>query len=29
MGHISFVGKLDAVALAAGAPPLVPGFTLE
>ena len=29
MGHISFVGKLDAVALSAGAPPLVPGFTLE
>jgi len=29
MGHISFVGKLDAIALSAGAPPLVPGFTLE
>ena len=29
MGHISFVGKLDAVALSAGAPRLVPGFTLE
>src|SRR5262245_26855740 len=29
MGHISFVGKLDAVALSAGAPKLVPGFTLE
>jgi choline dehydrogenase-like flavoprotein len=29
MGHISFVGKLDAVALSAGAPPFVPGFTLE
>jgi choline dehydrogenase-like flavoprotein len=29
MGHISFVGKLDAIALAAGAPPLVPGITLE
>ena len=29
MGHISFVGKLDAVALAAGAPPLTPGFTLD
>jgi choline dehydrogenase-like flavoprotein len=29
MGHISFVGKLDAVALSAGAPPLVPGFTLD
>jgi choline dehydrogenase-like flavoprotein len=29
MGHISFVGKLDAVALSAGAPPLVPGITLE
>ena len=25
MGHISFVGKLDAVALSAGAPPIVPG----
>jgi choline dehydrogenase-like flavoprotein len=29
MGHISFVGKLDAVTLSAGAPPFVPGFTLE
>jgi choline dehydrogenase-like flavoprotein len=29
MGHISFVGKLDAVALGAGAPPLVPGMTLD
>jgi choline dehydrogenase-like flavoprotein len=29
MGHISFVGKLDAVALSAGAPPIVPGFTLD
>lgn len=29
MGHISFVGKLDAVALAAGAPRLVPGMTLD
>ncbi len=29
MGHISFVGKLDGVTLSAGAPPLVPGFTLE
>jgi choline dehydrogenase-like flavoprotein len=29
MGHISFVGKLDAVALSAGAPPVVPGFTLD
>jgi choline dehydrogenase-like flavoprotein len=29
MGHISFVGKLDAVTLSAGAPKLVPGFTLE
>jgi choline dehydrogenase-like flavoprotein len=29
MGHISFVGKLDAVALSAGAPPFVPGFTLD
>src|SRR5947208_12555676 len=26
MGHISFVGKLDATTLSAGAPPLVPGF---
>jgi choline dehydrogenase-like flavoprotein len=29
MGHISFVGKLDAVTLSAGAPPIAPGFTLE
>jgi choline dehydrogenase-like flavoprotein len=29
MGHISFVGKLDAVALSAGAPPFVPGLTLD
>ncbi len=29
MGHISFVGKLDAVALSAGAPALVPGLTLD
>jgi choline dehydrogenase-like flavoprotein len=29
MGHISFVGKLDAIALSAGAPPLTPGFTLD
>jgi choline dehydrogenase-like flavoprotein len=29
MGHISFVGKLDGVMLKAGAPPLVPGFTLD
>jgi choline dehydrogenase-like flavoprotein len=29
MGHISFVGKLDAVTLSAGAPAIVPGFTLE
>ncbi len=29
LGHISFVGKLDAISLAAGAPPFVPGFTLE
>jgi len=29
MGHISFVGKTDANVLAAGAPPFVPGFTLE
>jgi choline dehydrogenase-like flavoprotein len=29
MGHISFVGKLDAVALSAGAPPLVPNLPLE
>jgi choline dehydrogenase-like flavoprotein len=29
MGHISFVGKLDAVTLSAGAPSIAPGFTLE
>lgn len=29
MGHISFVGKLDGETLRAGAPPLVPGFTLD
>jgi choline dehydrogenase-like flavoprotein len=29
MGHISFVGKLDAVTLSAGAPAFAPGFTLE
>jgi len=29
MGHFSFVGKLDGVTLQAGAPPLVPGFTLD
>jgi len=29
MGHISFVGKLDAIALSAGAPSFVPGMTLE
>lgn len=29
MGHISFVGKLDAATLRAGAPRLAPGFTLE
>jgi choline dehydrogenase-like flavoprotein len=29
MGHISFVGKLDAITLAAGAPAIAPGFTLE
>jgi choline dehydrogenase-like flavoprotein len=29
MGHISFVGKLDAVALSAGAPAFVPGLTLD
>jgi choline dehydrogenase-like flavoprotein len=29
MGHISFVGKLDAVTLSAGAPALAPGFTLD
>jgi choline dehydrogenase-like flavoprotein len=29
MGHISFVGKLDAATLRAGAPALAPGWTLE
>jgi len=29
MGHISFVGKLDAVTLKAGAPAIAPNFTLE
>jgi choline dehydrogenase-like flavoprotein len=29
MGHISFVGKLDAISLSAGAPALTPGFTLD
>ena len=29
MGHISFVGKLDAVALSAGAPAVVPGMALD
>jgi choline dehydrogenase-like flavoprotein len=29
MGHISFVGKLDAETLRAGAPALAPGFTLD
>jgi choline dehydrogenase-like flavoprotein len=29
MGHISFVGKLDVYTLKAGAPPLVPGWTLD
>lgn len=29
MGHISFVGKLDAITLKAGAPPLTPGWTLD
>jgi choline dehydrogenase-like flavoprotein len=29
MGHISFVGKLDAVTLSAGAPVLAPGWSLE
>jgi len=29
MGHISFVGKSDADLLAAGAPRIVPGFTLD
>jgi choline dehydrogenase-like flavoprotein len=29
MGHISSVGKLDGVALSAGAPAIAPGFTLD
>jgi choline dehydrogenase-like flavoprotein len=29
MGHISFVGKLDAITLRAGAPAIAPGFTLD
>ncbi|MCI0481604.1 MAG: GMC oxidoreductase, partial [Candidatus Dadabacteria bacterium] len=29
MGHISFVGKLDAATLSAGAPAVVPGMTLD
>jgi choline dehydrogenase-like flavoprotein len=29
MGHISFVGKLDAITLSTGAPAIAPGFTLE
>ncbi len=29
LGHISFVGKMDADTLSAGAPKLVPGMTLE
>jgi len=29
MGHISFVGKLDGVALSAGAPAIAPGWTLN
>jgi len=29
MGHISFVGKLDADTLSAGAPAIVPGMTLD
>ena len=29
MGHISFVGKLDGDTLAAGAPAIAPGFTLD
>ena len=29
MGHISFVGKLDAVTLSAGAPAIAPGLTLD
>src|ERR1700757_3766477 len=29
MGHISFVGKLDAVALSAGAPAIAPNWSLD
>lgn len=29
MGHISFVGKLDAATLSAGAPAMAPGWTLD
>lgn len=29
MGHISFVGKLDGAMLEAGAPAIVPGWTLD
>src|SRR5574339_361082 len=29
MGHISFVGKLDGVALSGGAPAIAPGFALD
>ena len=29
MGHISFVGKLDAITLKAGAPAIAPNFTLD
>ena len=29
MGHISFVGKLDADTLKAGAPAIAPGWTLD
>ncbi|HXW08292.1 MAG TPA: GMC family oxidoreductase [Vicinamibacterales bacterium] len=29
MGHISFVGKLDAVTLSAGAPAIAPGWSLD
>ena len=29
LGHISFVGKMDGITLSAGAPPIVPGMTLD
>jgi choline dehydrogenase-like flavoprotein len=29
MGHVSFVGKLDAITLKAGAPAIAPGWTLD